>query len=326
MVDCYAFKKVTPSTKDLNLLILGGIHGDEIGTVQLAYDLYMDLFLSIYNNCDDGTSAKETTKSISYKQYVINIPHTNKFWEPFKGLKQITIIPNCNMSGIKARSRDQRSYTSDLNRNWDTLDPRSVIAELINSSDIVIDLHSSPDQCAGFFLLDSDMPNLEYILKQLSESEIMYYVQGSTNDTIKRYVNSFDSKLGFTWEQMGINYINRQANDTAFNILSSFIKEDAARIYWGIRSPEETTLRKEVVLGKQLVSNAEGIVIPGPSIINEAIYEDIIVDAGEEICRIESFDGKVLQQFYADDYVKLMQLHQDKWVNINDIIGIVQPM
>ena len=322
MLEYYTFEKsVNDNNKDLSLLIIAGIHGKEIGTISLAYDIIHRL----KNGCDNKKELTTTKrKDISYYKEFNLVDYKSDFWNAFHHIKSIKIIPNCNMDEV----RNQKTL-SDLNRNWDCISARSFLKDIIDDSDIVIDLHCSPDQMANQVLLDIDQPDVDYIREKIKEMNIQYMIRGIKEATIKRYVNSHDDKLGITWEQMGYNYINKDVNDIAINQLFK-IFETIGDIYWEIRTQKEEEKTKNgssCTLARTIVSNTEGIVIPGISIINTPIYESpCLIDPGECVFQIQSFNGDVLESFYADEDIYLSSLQSYKWVNMNYPVAIIQPL
>ena len=116
MVDKY---NVVVSDKDTlkNILIIAGIHGNEIGTISLAYDL------------------------------IHTISHTKKeeLQTLFPDIREITILPVANYEAMRSCKRDIVHTTNDLNRGWFTdrySTIRTDILDEIEKADVVIDMNS----------------------------------------------------------------------------------------------------------------------------------------------------------------------------------------
>ena len=186
------YKEFTSYPSAPSALILAGVHGNEIGTISLAYDLIHTI------------SSKDLQ---------------------FKNLSRINIVPVVNQEGMRNQSRELLDGSNDLNRNWDqsTYTIRDELLNLINDYDIILDLHCS-EYCDSMFLLDSRMQKLSSIIPVLDKCDIHYCIQTSHNATLKWYADSHN-KIGLTWEQIGLNYLNEEVNaeslTTILNLLDN---------------------------------------------------------------------------------------------------------
>lgn len=159
------------SDSKLRVLILAGVHGDEIGTIYLAYNLIRYL--------DEGEF-------------------------PFKHISKLTIIPVVNYSGLRECTRYTNNNYQDLNREWSVCrDTRSELSEFIDESDVIIDLHCS-DNCDTMLLIDREMNNARALKSFCKLINFHYTILSGNNSTLKRYINDDKGKVGITWEQRGL--------------------------------------------------------------------------------------------------------------------------
>ena len=157
-----------------NILILTGVHGNEITPVYCGY-----LLINEYG-----------------------FTH-NKF-------KKITILNALNTDGIKKNTREIPSDgTNDLNRMFKVEQDEDITTEdlekLFNENDVIIDIHSSP-RCTEFTLINQDEYANSYV-RFCRKHEIKYLLRYSDANTIKKY--GLDKiKISFTIEINGLNYID----------------------------------------------------------------------------------------------------------------------
>ncbi len=161
--------------------------------------------------------------------------------EKFKNVQNIGVMPQVNRNALINNSREfvnKTRYDSlDLNRSLiDEFGPTlkeikdNLICE-ISDSDIVIDIHNSPD-CANFFLVDLDENN-EKICSILQQTKNVQYASRHTKGgTIKDYVNNQKDKIGFTYEFGGMQLtgncnINKAYQDI-LNLVNQLQSDDDA--------------------------------------------------------------------------------------------------
>lgn len=186
--------------KGEKLLIISGVHGNEVGAVKLSFKLY-----EYYKNRDNITEAP--------------------------GISSITFIYVANREGIRRNIRDQ-VYDSNLNNSFNTedMDSKQEIITEIKDAKYVIDLHCSP-YIANGFLLEDDFKS--YLVKEFLEEnfklelfngDLNYSVRSTRSNTIKSLVNKCNDKFGFTWEQNGMDR-NSLDNNTSLRMLIKFISK-----------------------------------------------------------------------------------------------------
>ena len=187
--------------KGEKLLIISGVHGNEVGAVNLSFKLY-----EYYKNSNDTTTA---------------IP---------SGISSITFIHVANKEGIRRNVRDQ-VYDSNLNNSFNTEEnPREELIAAIKDSKYIIDLHCSPYMASGF-LLETDFKSFlikefleENFKLELFSGDLNYSVRSTKLDTIKSLVNKCKDKFGFTWEQNGMDRISLD-NCKSSKMLIKFINK-----------------------------------------------------------------------------------------------------
>ncbi len=174
-----------------NILILSGVHGNELSAVLVGMDLKR------YYNYDG----------------MVN--------------KTIKVIPWCNPSGLFTNKREmQDTSTKDLNRSFSNVESSSNyidnLKKEIEWADIVIDIHNS-ECCAHFCLLDIGCKNNIEIQNACIEADVEYAMRYSNGGTIKDYVNEL-GKIGITYEFTGMSAYNNNDNiDRAYNEIKKLI-------------------------------------------------------------------------------------------------------
>lgn len=176
--------------KGKNILILAGVHGNELTPV-----------------------------------YCANLIATSNIDELKKSFKKLTILNAVNLEGIKNNTRDiPDDSTNDLNRSFKKDDNKNIIDQLkeyIDSHDVIIDLHSSPS-CSEFVLLNQD----EYTNSYADFCEkygINYLIRYSANDTIKKY-GLEKGKISFTFEMNKMDNVSIISASRAFTSIGQIIK------------------------------------------------------------------------------------------------------
>jgi len=179
------------------ILILSGVHGNELTPIYTTYLLNQMSFNSI-------------------------------------NVGEITILPTLNIHGIEQNTRNKPSdsYGGDINRALVFEEDKFSIDKLkkyIDDSDVVIDIHSSPD-CTEFVLLNQNEYTDSYV-EFCEKNNINYLIRYSNTNTIKKYCLD-GNKTTFTIEINGINKIDplsaRVATSIVMNILdgiNEFIPE-----------------------------------------------------------------------------------------------------
>jgi len=167
------------------ILVITGVHGNELTPIQTGLLL---------------------------KKYIKNYQH------------DITVLNAVNNTGIFECDRNVvHKSTSDLNRMFVSDDDVDVFAKLkhyIDDSDVIIDIHSSPN-CCEFLLFNQDEYTNSYVdfAKSL---DINYYIQYSESSTIKKYCID-KNKIAFTLELNKMNVIDYDSADRGFGIVSKII-------------------------------------------------------------------------------------------------------
>lgn len=188
----------------INILIISGVHGDEVGAIKTSYNLYQEFQI---------------------------IKASNDLPSRILNFGKISFIHVANRDGVRNRCRDM-VYDGNLNNMFSTsADPKREIIEAIDDAQFVIDLHCSPYVASGF-IFDTDYKS--YLFKNflennffydLSTIRLSYGVRHTEACTIKSYVNSLKGKIGFTWEQNGMDQHSLTDNvDMLVEIIYSFEK------------------------------------------------------------------------------------------------------
>lgn len=187
------FELVGTGTK--NILVLNGVHGNELTPVHLGYNL-----VHMWNG------------SWGYKLDLTK----------FKGL---TIISALNTDGIKKNTRDIPSDgTNDLNRMFSVPQEEDITTDdlqlLFDFSDIIIDVHSSP-RCTEFALINQDEYSNSYV-EFCQKMDINYLIRYSEANTIKKY-GLDKGKISFTIEINQMNYIDFESSKKATTLVNRII-------------------------------------------------------------------------------------------------------
>lgn len=180
-----------PSGRDI--LLIGSVHGNELTPSDAIYMFERQLIQSILQD----VSAINTIK-----------------W--------------ANISGIKAGSRDfvEIDPTNDINRRFDANNTDGIddiindIKRNITESDVVIDVHSSPN-CTPMVLINVDDYSESYV-KFCKDNDLTYALRYNGNPTIKKYASN--SCISFTVELNGINTLNYEDSARGAIFLSRLIK------------------------------------------------------------------------------------------------------
>jgi len=187
-----------------NVLILTGIHGDEITPIYTIASMIKD------NN--------------------FNLKYINK----------LTILNGVNISGIKKANREMiENKTKDLNRiltNTSEEDAIKLLKDKISENDIIIDIHSSPS-CTEFVLIDID----EYtntIKSWCDKSDVKYGFRYSGANTIKRYCLE-QEKPALTLEINKMKIIDFESAEKTTYLINNLLKNIDFRLYESIPNVKE---------------------------------------------------------------------------------------
>lgn len=164
----------------IKVLILAGVHGNELGTILLARDI--NKWATPKNLADNGIAT-------------------------------LDIWTDINFSGTRNKTREYVANDPgmDLNRGYSIDRPsaddiRKEIIDLIskNNYEIVIDMHCSPN-LAPMFLIDANQDYAPEICEWCDKHHLNCMVRECCSDTIKRFVSNYCDSIGMTWEQPGMN-------------------------------------------------------------------------------------------------------------------------
>lgn len=204
-----------------NVLILTGVHGNEITPIKCA-------------------------------QMILD---TAPQWQNFN---KMTIIFGVNLPALRHCSREFVKQTSnDINRDYEeTFDIRSIIDNLVNKEkyQIVIDVHSSP-KISELFLVDASKEQ-EHIFNFMNKSRLPFVLwRKAPYTTIKSLANERDIH-GFTLELNEINSIDEvSANSGVF--LIKYILDNFKLLEEEKKSPVEQNIKYKFPV--DVYSNSEGI-------------------------------------------------------------------
>ena len=177
------------NNKGKNILILSGVHGDELTPVYTTYLL----------------------SKLDYNNY---------------NFKKITIISAINTEAIKNNTRETPIIkTSDLNRvfsNEEDVKYKDVLTKHIKEHDIIIDIHSSP-KCDTFVLLNQDETTNSYV-EFCNQNNINYLIRYSAANTIKKYCQELN-KIAFTVELNLMSYIDHDSANSGKDLILKIVSK-----------------------------------------------------------------------------------------------------
>lgn len=186
-------KKVILGTGTKKILILTGIHGNELTPI------YCGKLLNEHNWINDN-----------------------------KNFKKLTILNTINKNGIQNNTREinikEINNISDINRMFSNEKynfSKNELLEYFENNDVILDIHSSPD-IIELFLLNQDEKTNNYV-KFLNKLDLNYYIRYSNANTIKKYCLD-KNKISFTLELNKINYIDFDSAKRGLNIILNVIK------------------------------------------------------------------------------------------------------
>lgn len=174
----------------LKILIITGVHGDEITPIIAGFKLIKIL--------EDN----------HYKHY-----------------KHLTILHAVNIDAIRDKSRSAKGDDSkDLNRmfvNESAGDIKAAIDGRIQDYDVVIDMHSSPN-CTEYCLITNNEFANKYV-EFCENHEIPYLLRYDNSNTIKSY-SIKKGKIGFTLESNGLLTADYTSVDRLVNMVEGIIE------------------------------------------------------------------------------------------------------
>ena len=262
-------------TKDI--LILTGVHGDELTPIYVGYKLDPE------------------------KQFDIN------------SYRLITIVSAINIEGIKKGVREIPSdHTTDLNRMFINNIPENKVNEikkLINTHDIVIDLHSSPS-CTEFILINQNEYANSYVEFAISNN-IKYLLRYSDNNTIKKYCIE-RNKISFTVE---INKMKEIDFDSSFNC-----QKLLERIINNINSFKQNKDEPIYKTYQSIYTHKEGMFIPHVGFGNKITNGTRL----GEIINLKTFESSYIE-YNGDDGIIICD-SGSSYVTPNNPIFDIQPI
>lgn len=183
-------KKVILGTGTKKILVLTGIHGNELTPV------YCGKLLNEHNWINDS-----------------------------KNFKKLTILNAINKNGIQNNTREiNYDSTSDINRMFSSEKydfSKNELLEYFENNDVILDIHSSP-AITETFLLNQDGSGNNYV-RFLNKLNLNYYIRYSNANTTKNYCLN-KNKIGFTLELNKMDYIDFESAKRGLNIVVDVIK------------------------------------------------------------------------------------------------------
>ena len=269
----------------IDVLIIGGVHGDEYSSSVVVYGLMKEL-------------------------------------EKYSDKISIRYIPNANRSGGLKRKREcEDDKTNDLNRHTfdECANMRSVIKSLIEKSNLVIDVHNSPN-CSNIFLGHTNVDySSEFNLLKMKGLENKLVLLESAAISNARYAKSL-GKLAFTYEFKGMDlltelqeYINEAISDIS-KLVESYIELSGDVDY--IKrlhkiNKHSTNYNEDEHLYRIKYSPVDGFVIWGDTSITK-------YHKGQIICAIAVKDTKNNGVFSSDNKPKFITISADEDIEIID--------
>lgn len=173
-----------------NILIISGVHGDEITPI-FCTKLLQEHLVDYNSNYD---------------------------------VNNITIISAVNKIGIKNNTRDiTKKQSNDLNRLFNSdiqEDYVAILKTYIDEHDVIIDIHSSPN-CTEFLLINQDFYANSYV-DFCIKNDIKYFLRYSNSDTIKKYCSNLN-KISFTLELNGMDRVDDHSTIKGYEIVKTII-------------------------------------------------------------------------------------------------------
>lgn len=280
---------------DNKILIICGTHGNESNAVQVVNKI-----------------------RLYFKE---NIPkNTLKF------------VIGWNETGLMCDTREYQdmspSETKDLNRCFESKKYPSVnelvdvLKKEIDECKYVIDVHNSPN-CLDITILD-DVPNsyqigLNLLVNGLDPQSISIRIGNNNANTIKKYVNSLDDKLGFTVEFGGMGICSNDRLEEEKRWLLKFINAVSKLNPLNYNNTAYLTIANDFV-AKDIYSHCDGIIHYCDTNNPMKFY-----CKGENIGTIRNYDDEILEVIVApcDGYLITID---DTFICTNScVIGEFQP-
>lgn len=257
----------TLPTEATNVLFIAGIHGNEIGTIQLAY--------SLIKNFEE--------------------------FSDYENIGIIGVIPCVNQSGLRNNTRNATEDYSDLNRGWKD-NPRSDLLDVITEMErqystkfhIVVDMHCSPN-IAPIFLLNRDQKYVSEIMDAIDESvhdlpsELSFSIRnrvfGCVRDTsISTFKRSYsnEKRIVLTYEQSGYGEALHSLNTEMVNYFASIFMTTLVPKLRNILTENKPSVNYDTnYLCKHIITNTEGLLC-----IYKNVFLGCIVRYGDAIAAI----------------------------------------
>lgn len=316
-----------------NVLFIGGIHGNELGTIRLAYDLIREFE--------------------SYEHYEK---------DRYKDIGIIAVIPCVNESGMRNNTREVSENYADLNRGWCD-NPRNDLLMEIDGLEkeygikfhIVVDMHCSPN-VAPMFLLNRNQTYVNDIVDAISHTldenvsslnDVYYCVRDTRINTLKRQMSN-NTRIILTYEQSGYEVsIPKQNSRSMSYFTDTFIPYLVPRLRSIINNGSKypTNTFDKDYLCRHIICNTEGILrIPTTyECDNDYGYHDIrnIISNGDTIAEVLDVEtNEVIEEikWYHKPFelfphvrnARIIELETsypyEKYVTPGTIIAMVQPL
>ena len=175
-------------TGDKKILIIAGVHGDEITAVSSVFGM-------IKGCC---------------------------FTEFRRRYKTLTFIPNVNIDAIKKGERSfENKPNEDLNRAFkkDDFDCKKFLKPFLDYSDVVIDIHNSPQVDTCMLI---DYGRHQEAASICFDASVSYIIRPFEGNTIKKWCID-NSKLAVTVEASGMNYVKEASELEIYRIVEQFL-------------------------------------------------------------------------------------------------------
>lgn len=193
----------------IDVLFIGGIHGDEINTIMAV-----------------GAMAK--------------MPHPHEHIDPH--IRKVGFIPCANFEALRLNARGINADTSDLNRGWFKSNYRTWLSEVLSEYDVIIDCHCS-ENIAPLFYLSTYQPASDVcaLIRYFEREKINYALSSNANDTIKithtmrpgfyhPLIGNYRKQLTLTWEENGMSY-QRDSVESTKAMICNMLGHYAYTIY-----------------------------------------------------------------------------------------------
>jgi len=286
----YRRSKNSDEEKLKKLLIITGVHGNEVSPL--------------------------------YLRYILDQKHE----EISKDFGTIDLLNCVNAEGIKNRTREIPSIqpTTDINRMFGNkkLKPEPLqewLEKNIFSEpyDLVIDVHAS-DSIIPCIVVTTGHKKNKYIKKAYSNLLIVDN-PSNHNASIKDFVNRYESKLGITLEVDGLNKFIPESIETGFQYIKSLTQ--SYKKYLKLVEEEVEQEDEKFINMFSIKSHYSGIVIDNRATPGRAYW-----DKGDLICKIYNpLEGTINKVFSPFTGYNLFYLKNSGWVNAGDeliVLGV----